>query len=104
MAALGWSRNREGFWCRPGPQAPSQLPRKSRAGEATLKTYNNARDGTVRAGLDLVAHAVLTEYHVGRKRQAVKAAKTGAEPEPEAPPSEPQSVQAEADFNDDIPF
>ena len=41
------------------------------AGELTVKTYT-AQDGTARPSLDLLAHAVLTEYHVARKRQAVR--------------------------------
>jgi hypothetical protein len=43
------------------------------AGELTPDAYA-AKDGTVRPSLDLLAHAVLTEYHVARKRHAVRAA------------------------------
>ena len=42
------------------------------AGALTPKVYE-ARDGSARPALDLVAHAVLTAYHVKRKRQAVEA-------------------------------
>jgi hypothetical protein len=41
------------------------------AGELTPKVYVPA-SGAPRPSLDLLAHAVLTEYHVARKRQAVK--------------------------------
>jgi single-stranded DNA-binding protein len=41
------------------------------SGELTPKVYT-VRDGTARPALDLLAHALLTEYHVARKRQAVQ--------------------------------
>lgn len=41
------------------------------SGELTPKVYQ-PKDGPPRPSLDLLAHAVLTEYHVQRKRQAVK--------------------------------
>jgi single-stranded DNA-binding protein len=41
------------------------------AGTLTPKVYE-ARDGSTRPALDLVAHAVLTAYHVKHKRQAVQ--------------------------------
>jgi single-stranded DNA-binding protein len=37
-------------------------------GEAAISTWTG-NDGTPRHGLDLVAHGVLTAYHVGRKRK-----------------------------------
>src|SRR5208337_5410929 len=40
------------------------------AGELKVSTYQ-AADGTARPSLDLTAHAVLTEYHVARKRKAM---------------------------------
>ncbi|MGH8290610.1 MAG: single-stranded DNA-binding protein [Steroidobacteraceae bacterium] len=42
------------------------------AGELTPKVYTPA-SGEPRPSLDLLAHAVLTEYHVARKRKAVQA-------------------------------
>lgn len=48
------------------------------SGEATPTTFT-AKDGTQRAGLDLVAHAVLTEYHVARKRKVVRESTSGAQ-------------------------
>jgi single-stranded DNA-binding protein len=42
------------------------------SGELTPKVYTD-KNGAARPSLDLVAHAVLTVYHVTRKRQAVKA-------------------------------
>jgi single-stranded DNA-binding protein len=41
------------------------------AGEATPIAWT-ANDGTLRAGLDLVVHQILTEYHVARRRKAVR--------------------------------
>jgi single-stranded DNA-binding protein len=41
------------------------------AGELTVSTYT-AKNGEVRPSLNLTAHAALTEYHVTRKRQAVR--------------------------------
>ncbi|TAM89001.1 MAG: single-stranded DNA-binding protein [Candidimonas sp.] len=40
------------------------------AGTLTPKVYQ-AKDGEYRPGLDMVAHGVLTAYHVRHKRQAV---------------------------------
>jgi single-stranded DNA-binding protein len=41
------------------------------AGELTPKVWTD-KEGTARPSLDLVAHQVTTEYHVSRKRQAVR--------------------------------
>jgi single-stranded DNA-binding protein len=41
------------------------------AGELTPKAYA-AKDGTARPSVDLLAHSVLSEYHVVRKRKAVR--------------------------------
>jgi Single-strand binding protein family len=41
------------------------------AGELTPKVWTD-REGVAKPALDLVAHAVLTAYHITRKRQAVK--------------------------------
>lgn len=43
------------------------------SGELTPKVWTD-REGTARPSLDLLAHAVLTPYHVTRKRQAVREA------------------------------
>lgn len=42
----------------------------SLAGSLTPKVYET-RNGEYRPALDMVAHAVLTAYHVKRKRQAI---------------------------------
>lgn len=42
------------------------------SGSLTPKTWTD-REGNARPALDLVAHAVLTSYHVTRKRNAVQA-------------------------------
>ena len=41
------------------------------SGELTLKAWTD-KSGEARPSLDLVAHAVLTAYHISRKRQAVR--------------------------------
>ncbi|MPS93166.1 MAG: single-stranded DNA-binding protein [Comamonas sp.] len=41
------------------------------AGELTPKAWAD-RNGEARAGLDVVVHAVLTSYHVQRKRRAMQ--------------------------------
>jgi single-stranded DNA-binding protein len=43
------------------------------AGELSVKTYTD-REGNARPSLDLKAHAVLSEYHIVRKRRAVREA------------------------------
>jgi len=48
------------------------------AGELTPKVYTPPV-GEPRINLDLIAHAVLTEYHVSRKRRAVQDAPGGDE-------------------------
>ena len=40
------------------------------AGELKVSTYTD-KDGAAKPSLDLIAHAVLTEYHVARKRKAM---------------------------------
>ena len=57
------------------------------AGEATPKVYT-PQNGEPRPALDLLAHAVLTEYHVARKRQAVR--------------RRDRPDQAEPDFDDEL--
>jgi single-stranded DNA-binding protein len=77
------------------------------AGELTPKTWTD-REGITKAALDLVAHQVLSEYHVARKRKAV-----AAEPAASEQPSQSEDVQApqaaapqssDGEFDDDIPF
>lgn len=41
------------------------------SGSLSLKTWTD-KDGITRPGLDLVAHQVLTPYHVTRKRRAME--------------------------------
>lgn len=47
------------------------------AGELTPKVYTPRDGGEPRPSLDLLAHRVLTEYHVARKRKAVQDARAG---------------------------
>ena len=51
------------------------------AGELTPKVYTPP-NGEPRPSLDLLAHAVLTEYHVARKRKTVQEAARTAEARP----------------------
>lgn len=41
------------------------------SGEAAISTWE-AKDGTPRTGLSILVHAVVTPYHVTRKRQATQ--------------------------------
>lgn len=43
------------------------------AGELKVSVYTN-KDGEAKPSLDLTAHAVLTEYHVSRRRKTMTAA------------------------------
>jgi single-stranded DNA-binding protein len=52
------------------------------AGTLTPKVWTD-KSGTTRPALDMVAHAVLTAYHVQRKRQAVQTRRRGDEPMPD---------------------
>jgi single-stranded DNA-binding protein len=58
------------------------------SGELAVKTYQPKDGSEPRPSLDLVAHAVLTEYHVTRKRRAVQDA---------------AGNQSDAPFNDPLP-
>ncbi len=63
------------------------------AGELTPKIYT-PRDGSEpRPSLDLVAHRVLTEYHVTRSRKAMAEAKS----------AERSEAPREADLDDELP-
>ena len=52
------------------------------AGELASSSYTG-KDGAPRISLDLTAHAVLTAYHVSRKRRAVQ---TQGQPQDSTPP------------------
>jgi single-stranded DNA-binding protein len=57
------------------------------AGELTPRAFTS-KDGAPRPSLDLLAHVVTSEYHVGRKRKAVRDAQT--------------STPVELPFDDDL--
>jgi hypothetical protein len=61
------------------------------AGELTPSAWI-AEDGTARPVLDVLAHRVLTEYHVARKRKAVREA-----------PERREESPARLPFDDDLP-
>ncbi len=67
------------------------------AGELTAKAYTS-KEGAPKPSIELLAHQVLSEYAVQRKRQAAKP--TGAE----SGPTQSDASTAEREFNDDIPF
>lgn len=67
------------------------------SGECTPKVYI-PEGGEPRASLDVVAHAVLTEYAVQRKRRAVVEAKPSEQPQTEGQRS------SEPELDDALPF
>ncbi|WP_233863021.1 single-stranded DNA-binding protein [Paraburkholderia adhaesiva] len=69
----------------------------SLAGTLTPKVWAD-RHGEARPALDMVAHAVLTAYHVRRKRKAVLA----DDPTDEGSASRPAASGTAADFDDDL--
>lgn len=68
----------------------------SLSGALTPKVWTD-RDGHARPALDLVAHGLLTSYHVTRKRKAMQPAQDDAKA--------PRRQQVEPDFDDSaMPF
>lgn len=68
----------------------------SLSGALTPKVWTD-RDGQARPALDLVAHGLLTAYHVTRKRKAVQVDQDDAKA--------PRRQQVEPDFDDgEMPF
>ena len=68
----------------------------SLSGALTPKVWTD-RDGHTRPALDLVAHGLLTSYHVTRKRKAMQPEQEGAKA--------PRRQQVEPDFDEDVvPF
>lgn len=68
------------------------------AGELTPKVYTPRDGGEPRPSLDLVAHRVLTEYHVTRKRKAMAEAKSSERAQPATQGPIPP------EFDDALPF
>ena len=78
------------------------------AGELTPKIYHPRDGGEPRPSLDLVAHKVLTEYHVQRNRKAVqgdKAPREGASEPDDSPPqaSTAAPLRGAEEFDDELP-
>lgn len=68
----------------------------SLSGALTPKVWTD-RDGQARPALDLVAHGLLTSYHVTRKRKAMQPDQDDAKA--------PRRQQVEPDFDEDVvPF
>ncbi|MGB9332114.1 MAG: hypothetical protein WCB10_15220 [Steroidobacteraceae bacterium] len=80
-------------------------------GELTAKVWTD-RDGNAKPALDLVAHAVMTQYAVGKKRKAVgqreDSQRTDEEPQLElasaAAADVADSASVDDSLNDRIPF
>ena len=77
-------------------------------GEATLKLYEPKDGSAPRPSLDLLAHAVLTTYHVKRRREAVAGNRderpAERSPDDERPEPVANHQQPEVPFDDTIPF
>ena len=77
-------------------------------GELKASAYLD-KSGQPRPSVDLLAHGVVTAYHITRTRQAMKRAKGSGpelpqlEPAPEAR-SDQQPAPVEQEFNDALPF
>lgn len=81
------------------------------AGELTPKLYHPKDGSEPRATLDLVAHAVMSEYAVVRKRRAVTGERderhgdaSGSEERSDRAPSDAPEAAPPEDLNDAIPF
>jgi single-stranded DNA-binding protein len=71
------------------------------SGALTPKVWTDQR-GEARPTLDIMAHAVMTPYHVKRKREAML---PDAKPKTDSAGSTPQAETSnDAPFDDDIPF
>jgi single-stranded DNA-binding protein len=79
------------------------------AGTLTVGAFMH-KDGTPRPALDLVAHLVLTAYHLGRKRKAMLPPDTSQERDEQLPGDEPSNTAPaphsprEPELNDALPF
>jgi single-stranded DNA-binding protein len=82
-------------------------------GDLRVSTYID-KTGIAKPSLDLVAHAVLTEYHVRRKREAMHGRRDGPRDAGgdhghggdggDGAAEGEQPAQMDRDFNDEIPF
>ncbi len=72
------------------------------AGEATLKLYEPKDGSAPRPSLDLLAHAVLTTYHVKRRREAMTGNRDDRPAEQH--PHEPAAAPAHEELDDALPF
>jgi len=70
------------------------------AGELTPKIYTPRDGGEPRASLDLVAHRVLSAYHVSKARKAVQDATAPPAPHDDGP----APAAAEPELDDALPF
>ena len=78
------------------------------SGEATLKLYQPKDGGEPRPSLDLLAHQILTPYHVKRRREAMTGNRderpTERSPDDERPVQAENHQRSEVPFDDTIPF
>ena len=72
------------------------------AGELTPKVYTPRDGGEPRQRLDLLAHAVLSPYHVKRRREAIAAERDERQPEQSTEPAAAPAHEEQSD--DSIPF
>jgi len=70
-------------------------------GTLTPKVWTD-RNGDARPALDMVAHAVLTAYHVRRKREAMQASRQQPEPTKGADQAQRMYGGGEPGFDDDL--
>ena len=78
------------------------------SGEATLKLYQPKDGSEPRPSLDLLAHQILTPYHVKRCREAMTGNRderpTERSPDDERPVQAGNHQRSEVPFDDQIPF
>lgn len=72
------------------------------SGELKVSAYLD-KDGLPRPSVELVVHQVLTEYHVSRRRQAMRRPDIDP-PQDVASANSTVAAPAEDGFDDDIPF
>jgi hypothetical protein len=72
------------------------------SGEATIKLYQPKDGGEPRPSLDLLAHAVLSPYHVKRRREAIAGEHDERQPEQSTEPAAAPAHEEQSD--DSIPF
>ena len=78
--------------------APGDKESVALSGSLTPKVWTD-NQGNTKPALDMIVHAVLTAYHMTRKRRAVAKDEAAASKAPQ-----PGSRPVQPDFNDDLNF